>query len=113
MKIQDLGGFGGESLDCRMTCLLVNDHVALDAGSLSQALAVDEQVKVRSIVLSHSHMDHTNSLPFFIENVYGKSNAAIRIRSSPATLYAIRKYLFNHATWRDRTRLPNRLRPAV
>ena len=44
MKIQVLGGFGGESLECRMTCLLVNDRVALDAGSLSQALAVDEQV---------------------------------------------------------------------
>jgi len=113
MKIQVLGGFGGESIDCRMTCLLINDHVALDAGSLSQALAVDEQVKVRSIVLSHSHMDHTNSLPFFIENVYGKSNGAIRIHSSPATIYAIRKYLFNNATWPDFTRLPNHLLPAV
>lgn len=113
MKIQVLGGFGGESLECRMTCLLVNEHVALDAGSLSQALAVEEQVKVHSIVLSHSHMDHTNSLPFFIENVYGKSNGAIRIHSSPATIYAIRKYLFNNATWPDFTRLPNHLLPAV
>ena len=113
MKIQVLGGFGGESIDCRMTCLLINDRVALDAGSLSQALPVDEQVKVHTIVLTHSHMDHTNSLPFFIENVYGKSNGAIRIHSSPATIYAIRKYLFNNATWPDFTRLPNHLLPAV
>ena len=113
MKIQVLGGFGGESLDCRMTCLLINERVALDAGSLSQALPVDEQVKVHSIVLSHSHMDHTNSLPFFIENVYGKSNGAIRIYSSPATVYAIRKYLYKNATRPDFTRLPNHLLPAV
>ena len=113
MKIQVLGGFGGESIDCRMTCLLINDHVALDAGSLSNTLAIERQVGVRSIVLSHSHMDHTNSLPFFIENVYGKSNGAIRIHSSPATIYAIRKYLFNNATWPDFTRLPNHLLPAV
>jgi ribonuclease BN (tRNA processing enzyme) len=113
MKIQVLGGFGGESIDCRMTCLRINDTVALDAGSLSQALPIEEQVKVGSIVLSHSHMDHTNSLPFFIENVYGKSNGAIRIYSSPATIYAIRKYLFNNATWPDFTRLPNHLLPAV
>jgi ribonuclease BN (tRNA processing enzyme) len=113
MKIQVLGGYGGESIDCRMTCLLINDTVALDAGSLSQALPIEEQVKVGSIVLSHSHMDHTNSLPFFIENVYGKSNGAIRIYSSPATVYAIRKYLFNNATWPDFTRLPNHLLPAV
>jgi ribonuclease BN (tRNA processing enzyme) len=113
MRIQVLGGFGGESLECRMTSLLINDRVALDAGSLSQALAVEEQVRVHSIVLTHSHMDHTNSLPFFIENVYGKSNGAIRVYSSPATVYAIRKYLFNNATWPDFTRLPNHLLPAV
>lgn len=113
MKIQVLGGFGGESIDCRMTCLLINDRVALDAGSLSQSLSIEDQVKVHSIVLTHSHMDHTSSLPFFIENVYGKSNGAIRIYSSPATVYAIRKYLFNNATWPDFTRLPNHLLPAV
>jgi ribonuclease BN (tRNA processing enzyme) len=113
MRLDVLGGFGGESIDCRMTCLLVNGSVALDAGSLSQALPVERQVGVRSIVLTHSHMDHTNSLPFFIENVYGKAEGAIDIYASAPTIYAIRKYLFNNATWPDFTRLPNHLLPAV
>jgi ribonuclease BN (tRNA processing enzyme) len=113
MKIEVLGGYGGESPGCRMTCLLIEDRIALDAGSLSEALPIDQQVQVHSIVLTHSHMDHTNSLPFFIENVYGRSDGAIRIYSSPATIYAIRKYLFNNATWPDFTRLPNHLLPAV
>jgi ribonuclease BN (tRNA processing enzyme) len=113
MLIQVLGGYGGESLDCRMTCLLVNGTIALDAGSLSQALSIESQVRVRSILLSHSHMDHTNSLPFFIENVFGKSEGAIDIYASSATIYALRKYLFNNATWPDFTRLPNHLVPAV
>lgn len=113
MRIQVLGGYGGESLECRMTCLLVNGTIALDAGSLSQTLSVERQVEVRSILLSHSHMDHTNSLPFFIENVFGKTDDAIDIYASGATIYAIRKYLFNNATWPDFTRLPNHLVPAV
>ena len=113
MLIQVLGGYGGESLECRMTCLLINGTLALDAGSLSQALPIERQVGVRSILLSHSHMDHTNSLPFFIENVYGKSERPIDIYASEATIYAIRKYLFNNATWPDFTRLPNHLLPAV
>jgi ribonuclease BN (tRNA processing enzyme) len=96
-----------------MTCLLINGTIALDAGSLSSALAMERQVGVRSILLTHSHMDHTNSLPFFIENVYGKAGDAIDIHSSPATIYAIRKYLFNNATWPDFTRLPNHLLPAM
>ncbi|HEX2223412.1 MAG TPA: 3',5'-cyclic-nucleotide phosphodiesterase, partial [Thermoanaerobaculia bacterium] len=113
MLIQVLGGFGGESPDCRMTCLLINGRIALDAGSLTQVLPIERQVAVHSVVLSHSHMDHTNSLPFFIENVYGKSERPIDLHASPATVYAIRKYLFNNATWPDFTRLPNHLLPSV
>ncbi len=114
MRIEILGGYGGESRDCRMTCLLINGRIALDAGSLSQVLSIEQQVDVHTILLSHSHMDHTNSLPFFIENVYGKSEkGAIDIHASGATIYAIRKYLFNNATWPDFTRLPNHLLPAV
>jgi ribonuclease BN (tRNA processing enzyme) len=113
MVIQVLGGYGGESLECRMTCLLINGTIALDAGSLSQALSIERQVAVRSILLSHSHMDHTNSLPFFIENVYGKGDRAIDIHASSPTVYAIRKHLFNNDTWPDFTRLPNHLLPAM
>ena len=113
MRIQVLGGFGGESLDCRMTCLLINGTIALDAGSLSQALSVEQQAEIHTILLSHSHMDHTHSLPFFIENVYGKSERPIDIHASEPTVFSIRKYLFNNATWPDFTRLPNHLLPAM
>ena len=113
MRVEVIGGYGGESIDCRMTCLLINGVIALDAGSLSQALSIERQAEVHSILLTHSHMDHTNSLPFFIENVYGKGARAIDIHASEATIYAIRKYLFNNATWPDFTRLPNHLVPAV
>lgn len=112
MRVKVLGGYGGESPGCRLTCLLINSTMTLDAGALAQALPLEEQVKVRSIVLSHSHMDHTNSLPFFIENVFGR-NEGIDVYASAATIYALRKYLFNTATWPDFSRLPNHLLPAV
>ena len=113
MKIEVIGGYGGESLGCRMTCLLINDRIALDAGSLSQALTIERQAEVDGILLSHSHMDHTSSIPFFIENVFGRRQQTIDIYTSAATEYSIRKYLFNNATWPDFTRLPNHLLPAV
>lgn len=113
MRIQVLGCAGGESLDSRMTCLLIEGSIALDAGSLAQALPVEQQVGVHSILLTHSHMDHTNSIPFFIENVYGQGEEAIDVYASGATIYALRRYLFNNATWPDFTRIPNHLLPAV
>lgn len=113
MKIEVLGGYGGESLGCRMTCLLINDSIALDAGSLSQALSIERQVQVNTILLTHSHMDHTSSIPFFVENVFSQREHAVDVHTSAATVYAIRKYLLNNATWPDFTRLPNHLVPAV
>lgn len=112
MKIQALGAYGGESTECRMTCLLINDGIALDAGSLTQSLSLERQAEVHSIVLTHSHLDHTNSLPFFIENIFDR-RGPIDVYASSTTIYAIRQHLFNNSTWPDFSRLPNHLLPSV
>ena len=113
MQIEVLGPFGGQSLGCRLTCLLINGHIALDAGSLSQALSPERQAEVGTIFISHSHFDHTSSIPFFIDNVFGRRQSPLDIYASEPTIFAIRKYLFNNATWPDFTRLPNHLEPIV
>lgn len=112
MKIEVLGAYGGESTECRMTCLLINGGIALDAGSLTQSLSLDRQERVHSIVLSHSHLDHTNSLPFFVENIFDR-RGPIDVYASSTTIYAIRQHLFNNSTWPDFSRLPNHLLPSV
>ena len=113
MQVDVIGGYGGETDKCRLTCLVINDSVALDAGSLSRALSVERQLGVGAIVLTHSHIDHTNSLPFFIENVYERGRSTIDIYASGATIYSVRKHLFNNASWPDFSRLPNNLLPAI
>src|SRR5690606_25230517 len=62
---------------------------------------------------SDLHMDHTNSLPFFIENVFGKLRESVDIYATAPTIYAIRKNLFNNDAWPDFTRLPNHLLPTM
>lgn len=113
MKIEVLGSYGGLSRECRMTSLLINEKVALDAGSLGEGLSIERQSGVRAILLTHSHMDHTNSLPFFAENIYGRLDGPIEVYGSAATIYSVRKHLFNNATWPDFTRMPNNLLPAI
>ncbi len=113
MRIEVIGAYGGESERCRMTCLVVEGAIALDAGSLSRSLTIERQRRIGTILLTHSHLDHTNSLPFFIENVYDKSRSAVEIHASPETIYAVRKHLFNNAAWPDFSRIPNNLLPAI
>ena len=113
MKIEVLGASGSASLDRRLTSLLINDTIALDAGSLAQMLTIERQERVASILLSHSHLDHTNSLPFFVENVFDRVEGPIDIYASKATIYSVRKHLFNNDSWPDFSRMPNNLLPSM
>ncbi len=113
MEIEVLGCFGGESPEHRLTSLLINGRIVLDAGCLCSALPIERQVEIQTIVLSHSHADHTNSLPFFIDNVFGRNDRALDVYGSEPTVFAVRKHVFNSAVWPDFSRLPNHLIPSI
>jgi ribonuclease BN (tRNA processing enzyme) len=113
MQIQVLGCGGGESSGTQLTALRINERLALDAGSLTRVLSVEEQLELRTVVLSHSHIDHTNGLPFFVENVYGVTDSPIDIYASQATIAAVRNHLFNSTTWPDFSHLPNANHPSI
>jgi ribonuclease BN (tRNA processing enzyme) len=113
MQIEVLGCFGGESPECRLTSLLLDERVALDAGCLSRALAVERQLSVRSVVLSHSHLDHIGCLPFFLDNLMARVEHTVDVYGSADTIFAVRRNLFNAATWADFSMLPNHLVPVM
>ncbi len=96
-----------------MTSFLVDGVVALDAGSTTQALPLEAQRRIRHVLISHSHMDHTSSLPFLIENVFGTHESSVTIHSTGSVLGRLRRAVFNNDTWPDFTRIPNHLYPIV
>ena len=84
-----------------LTTFLINDTIAIDAGSLGFSATLAEQRRIRHVFLSHSHIDHVASLPLFLENVYTLDDACPKIHAGPATLTALRQDLFNDRTWPD------------
>jgi ribonuclease BN (tRNA processing enzyme) len=113
MEWHILGSFGGSSPTCRMTSFLINGELALDAGSITQALSLEAQRRIRRIVLTHSHLDHTASIPFLVENTFGEQREALEILVTPQVLRTVKLHLFNNDTWPDFTRIPNDLLPAL
>ncbi|MCJ7441888.1 MAG: 3',5'-cyclic-nucleotide phosphodiesterase [Thermoanaerobaculaceae bacterium] len=113
MEWHVLGSFGGSSPTCRMTSFLINGELALDAGSITQALPLEAQRRIRHIVLTHSHLDHTASIPFLVENTFGQQREALEILVTPQVLHTVKLHLFNNDTWPDFTRIPNDLLPAL
>jgi ribonuclease BN (tRNA processing enzyme) len=96
-----------------MTSFLINEELALDAGSITQALPLEAQRRIRRIVLTHSHLDHTASIPFLVENTFGEQRDALEILVTPQVMQTVKLHLFNNDTWPDFTRIPNDLLPAL
>jgi ribonuclease BN (tRNA processing enzyme) len=113
MEFRVLGSFGGDSPECRMTSFLIDGTVVVDAGAITRALTIDEQRQIRHVLISHTHMDHTATLPFLIENIFGTHPEPVSIYCSKRVLGAVRRHLFNNDTWPDFTRIPDHLEPSV
>ena len=95
-----------------MTSFLVDGRVAVDAGAITRALTISEQRRA-PCVITHTHMDHTNTLPFLIENSFGSSDQPVSIFCTKRVLAGVRRHLFNNDTWPDFTRIPNHMYPSV
>jgi ribonuclease BN (tRNA processing enzyme) len=113
MELRVLGCSGGEAEGFRLTGLLVNGVLAIDAGSLTQALSLEEQIGIRQIFISHSHLDHICTLPFFTKNIFGHTETPVQIRALPETLDALRRHLFNDELWPDFSVIPSPDNPII
>lgn len=94
MNIRILGAHNCESQNSRLTTLLVDDAVAMDAGALTSSLSFQAQYKLRAILLTHPHYDHIRDIPAIAMNLYLRGSS-INIYSIPAVYDALVTYLIN------------------
>jgi ribonuclease BN (tRNA processing enzyme) len=112
LAIRALGPYGGSAPGYRLTTFLVDGESALDAGSLTDALPLSAQRRVKRIVLTHAHFDHIASLPFLIENLYGQASP-LDVVAPEAVLACLKRDILNDRIWPDFTRLPSKSHPTV
>jgi ribonuclease BN (tRNA processing enzyme) len=94
-----------------LTTYLVNEAIAIDAGSLGLIGDLAAQAAVTDVFLTHSHMDHIASLPLFLDTVFG--GPTVTLHASAATLDSLRRDLFNDRVWPDLLAIQTDGRPAV
>ena len=99
MRIQLLpstfDGHGRATVEQRLTCFLIDDCVAIDAGSIAIALTAEQRERVRDVVVTHPHMDHIASLPIFIDDLYPTLKQPIRIYATPEVIELLERDVFN------------------
>lgn len=102
MKIRLLGSSVHDTARRQyVSSYLINGAVAIDAGCLGVYGTPKDQEAVRHVFLTHSHADHTASLPIFVENAWTPTQNCPRIYGSPETLSAVQKHIFNDVMWPD------------
>ena len=94
-----------------LTSFLINETIAVDAGSLGFYGSPWEQARVRHVLLTHTHIDHIASLPIFIENAYNAQRDCVTIHGSDAVLDCLRRDIFNDRVWPDLIRFSVPARP--
>jgi ribonuclease BN (tRNA processing enzyme) len=65
LEVRILGAHAHEFRGTRLPSLLVDGILAVDAGGLTSALSFSEQQRIKAILLTHHHFDHTRDLVTF------------------------------------------------
>jgi len=105
MEIRVLGAHNVESATTRLTSLLIDDVLAVDAGALTSSLSLSEQEKVTSILLTHCHYDHVRDVAAIALSI-SYFRKTIRVYSQASTLDAISNNILNGVIYPDFTEIP-------
>ncbi|MBI3979020.1 MAG: hypothetical protein HY331_12625 [Chloroflexi bacterium] len=113
MRLRVLGAHQWESRSTRCATLLVDDVLAIDAGSLAAALSIEEQARLRGVLLTHFHYDHIKDLPVVGFNVGQLGTGPIAVVATPPVREALMTHFLNGTLWPRLTEFPSAERPAI
>lgn len=107
MRIRLLPSSAGRQsqLQC-LTSFVIDERVAIDAGSIGFAFSPGEIGTVRHIIVTHSHSDHTASLPIYVAEAFTSLDEPIIVYGSSEVNAALREYIFNDQVWPNFEKIP-------
>lgn len=79
----------------RLTCYVIDDRVAVDAGSIALALNGAQHETLRDVVVTHPHVDHVATLAILIDDLFTRLTEPVRVHSTPEIVRVLCRDLFN------------------
>jgi len=110
MELEILGAHNCESESARLTCLLVDSVLAIDAGGLTSALSIEEQHRLKAVLITHHHFDHVRDLATLGMNFY--TNGPLPVYGLESSLQTILSHILNGVLYPDFTCRPSPEKPA-
>ena len=104
---------GHATLEQRLTCFLIDDCVAVDAGSIAIALTGEQRTKVRDVIITHPHMDHIASLPIYVDDLYPTLQQPMRVHATAEVIGLLERDVFNWNVYPRFSELKNDYGPVM
>jgi 3',5'-cyclic-nucleotide phosphodiesterase len=101
VELRVIGCHGGETPKHRTCAFVLDDVLAIDAGSLTSGMEVDAQGRLQAVLVSHAHLDHVRDLATLADNRCQMRSPPLVIAGTRATLDTLRKHFFNNVLWPD------------
>jgi cAMP phosphodiesterase len=113
VDLRIIGCHGGETPKHRTSAFVVDDRLAIDAGSLTSGMELKAQCALEAVLVSHAHLDHIRDLATIADNRNQNDAEPLVVAGTRPTLAALKKHFFNGLLWPDFSKIPNARRAAI
>jgi ribonuclease BN (tRNA processing enzyme) len=113
MDLRVIGCHGGETPKHRTSAFILDDRLAIDAGSLTSGMDLKAQWALEACLVSHAHLDHIRDLATIADNRAQNGCPPLVIAGTKQTLAILRKHFFNGLLWPDFTKIPSARNPTI
>src|SRR5204863_4756962 len=104
---------GKASARQHLMSIIIDNRVAIDAGSLAFSCSELQRSDVRDIVLTHTHLDHIAGLPLFIDDLFASLTAPVRVHATREMIETLERDIFNWQVYPRFSELLNEHGPVV
>ena len=98
---------GTASARQHLSCFVVDDCLAIDAGSLAMAVSDNQRKQIRDVVLTHAHLDHIAGLPLFVDDLFSTLDSPVRVHATADVIEILERDIFNWTIYPRFTELKN------
>lgn len=113
MELRVIGCHGGETPKHRTSAFILEDRLAIDAGSLTSGLEVTDQAKLEGCLVSHAHLDHIRDLATLADNRCQLACPPLIVAGTRETIRILREHFFNNELWPDFATIPTPAHPTI
>lgn len=113
MDLRIIGCHGGETPRHRTSAFVIDDRLAIDAGSLTSGMDLKAQCTLEAVLVSHAHLDHIRDLATIADNRAQNSCPPLVIAGTRQTIAILKKHFFNGLLWPDFTVIPSKRKPTI